>query len=175
MAELGNIHSIGTAGWWPVDAADMASVGTAGWWLGIDIADLVEALGAGALTDAGIGALCGSRVYRTGHVPQDAGRPYLVYERMGDAPARDQGGQTLREGEYRFHCVADDLNNAVPLGDAVLAWLDNFRGTMGLAGRIVTIRRAELTDRHSALTNPTDGSARGPQIVQQDYTIFYVP
>ena len=140
------------------------------------MADLMTALGAGATADAGIRALVGvvkgqPGVYRAGHVQQGAVMPYLVYQLISEVLLYHQGGQALWEAIYQFDCVADTATEAEALAKAVEDWLDNYRDTMNG----VTIRLATLDDERDAPAPPTDGTERGPWVVQQDYTVHYVP
>ena len=132
------------------------------------------AIGEGAVADSGIRGLVGLRIYRIGHVPQRTSLPYLIYQRVADPPRRYQGGHRLREAQYRFFCVGETVGDSLTLSDALLDWLDNYRGTLGLPTEPVTVRWAGLTARSHLPERPSNATERGPHIIEQDYTIFYV-
>jgi len=147
------------------------------------MADLKTAIGTDAVLNAGIQALVSARFYRAGMVPQSVAsgklqlpdRPFVSYDRITEPVHYDQLGQEAREALYQFNIVADTNSEAETVAAAIVAWLDRFRGLMGPTGNQTQILNATLDDTRDGLTPPTDASERGPQVVQQDWRIFYRP
>ncbi len=111
--------------------------------------------------DAGVGTVCGDRIYPL-LAPDNAVKPYIVYEVIGTEPQRiTAGAGTLKRTRMHLDCYdegASGYGDAKSLADAVRTAIDNARGTWDSGGsNETTIRRCFIDDETDGLTNPADG------------------
>jgi len=87
---------------------------------------------------AGVTALVSTRIYPL-VAPQDAARPYLVYQRISTPRVRSHSGPSgLAHPRFQITGVAASYSAARGLANAVRAALDGYSGAMGSAPGVQT-------------------------------------
>lgn len=74
--------------------------------------------------DAGVGALCGDRIYPL-VVPQDAARPFVMYERLaGEVVYSHDGPDAVQTAGFRLTMAGESYASAAGVETAVRSALD---------------------------------------------------
>jgi hypothetical protein len=133
-----------------------------------------DALGYKLVNTSAITNLVDERIYQATDVSQRTERPYLTFQRISGPRHRHQTGAGLCEPRYQFSAIADKVDDARDIADAVRATFDRYRGQMGRAGSTVAVRGAFVQDDSVVPIIPTDASQRGPQQRSVDIIFWYV-
>lgn len=116
------------------------------------------------LTDSGVTALVGTRIYPL-LVPQDADLPAIAYQRIsGPRDHTHDGSSGLAFARMQLTFVASSYDDAKSLGEAVRAAIDGHKGSMGDVTVGACLLDQERDDWATVFESP---------VVRQDYLIWY--
>lgn len=113
------------------------------------------------ISDSGVSALVGTRIYQAGDVPQDVSQPYIVIQKISDIPTNAHDGYcSLRESRFQITAFDQSILEVEAVNAAVFTCLNGFIGVMGGSGG-VTVGRCL-----------SDGDV---DMYDSDYDIHYCP
>ena len=115
-----------------------------------------------------------TRIYPQGEVPQEATKPYLVWQLIDRPHVHNQGGSSnLANPRIQFDIWDDNEYDPARIMDILISLLDTFRGTMGTTDE--TIMRLVAIDTDGELyTPPTDSRQRGEFRSTADFLFWNV-
>lgn len=131
---------------------------------------LNEAVRAFLVAQAGVTALCGTRV-RTTQADEGDALPYVLLTTVTDSSVYAMAGESgLARGRQQIDIIAASPLAAINLSEAVRAAMSGYRGLMST----LAVRRCHRVDRSGPdLYGPDDGSQRGRYRVRMDFAIDY--
>lgn len=119
-------------------------------------------------------ALVEARIYPQ-KAPQNAARPYGVYQRISSNPERHMGGAAeLAQARIQFTWYADTWQVARDIADGARWQLDGFKGAIAVGADAFYVRHLSLENEADNFIDPTAGSDDGVHAISQDWLLFYV-
>jgi predicted heme/steroid binding protein len=124
------------------------------------------------MTGSGVTALIGDRLY-PGQAPQDAQRPYAVYQQASQQRLRTMTGYTnLNRWSMRLDVYGATRRQAAEARQAITDRLDDWSGSAGGDGTI-SVCGTVFDDSDSDTEMPTHGEEKGEHRAGLDLGIWF--